>query len=963
MPIRRNVIRKVTALVLDTRRMDAARIVLLAVVAAIGLLSTGLPLWVLDDGVEAQNTTINLVNNLTGGTSIGNPLDAKTVGNEPDDYLNPTSVSNANRQGATAFTTGSNTDGYTITEVQARLASFATTYEPVVTLHADNSGVPADAVLATFTTPSPLTLGESYETITFTHAGYHVSAGTYHIKFADAGTSSTAIQHYFVEWVRSATPTAATGWSIASGADYRIGSGTWSSAANPLPYRIGVRGFLGSNAGVTVDTDTTTDDVQSGAIAITEGSTAAYSMVLNTAPTGDVMVTPTVPSGLSISPATLTFTTTNWSVAQSFTITAEHDDDLSDAAGLSITHVVTGYGSIGTADAVTVNVTDDDAANITASTTSLAVNEEGMATYTIVLDFQPSSDVTVTITQPTNTDVTIDTDAAAGDQNTLTFTDSDWNMAQAVTVSAADDTDRTDDTATIAHVVSQSGGDMEYATETIADITVTVNDNDVMVLSKSALTVAEGSSGSYTVVLATAPTSNATVNLTLSDNIGVTIDTDLVTAGDQTSLRFTTSDWSSPQTVTVNAPEDNDGFANTGTVTHVLSGGGLSARSVLTTEVTEDEEVGIELGSSAVLVEADNLYTIAVDEGTSSGASNQYTVKLLSQPFPTTSNVTVAITAPAGQLTLKKTGQTTGSKTVSLTFSGTNWDTAQTITLIAGEDDDSSETTYSVDHVATGANFDGATKSDRDLNVTVSDDDSPNLVFSKTSFDLHEGDVDVTDTYTVKLATQPAASTTVTVTLTQPSNTDVVVDTDAMAGDQNTLTFTSANWNSAKTVTVRVKHDADAGDESGTIVHSVSQTGTDPEYNSTDVPDRNVVVNVDDDEVAGITGIASSRSLNHASTTCCTQTGSPGISLATPPTSDVTISVTVVGVEPAPDSRSGYEFTQPDMPQPASLTFTPTDYGAKHFRVRYQGDADAEVDKVRWDYTVSQPGGRASTTG
>ena len=85
-------------------------------------------------------------------------------------------------------------------------------------------------------------------------------------------------------------------------------------------------------------------------------------------------------------------------------------------------------------------------------------------TYTVVLDTQPSGDVMVAITS-NNPDVTVM-------PASLTFTTSDWNQSQMVTVTAAGDADATDDTATLTH---QANGSDYSAT---AAVMVTVTDLD-----------------------------------------------------------------------------------------------------------------------------------------------------------------------------------------------------------------------------------------------------------------------------------------------------------------------------------------------------------------------------------------------------------------------------------------------------------------------------------------------------
>ena len=102
----------------------------------------------------------------------------------------------------------------------------------------------------------------------------------------------------------------------------------------------------------------------------------------------------------------------------------------------------------------------------------------------------PPATVTVTIVDPTdNTDVTANPES-------LTFSTSNWNTAQTVTVSAAEDDDAAQDTATVTHTVS--GGD--YGAITAQDVAVTVTDNDTpgVAVAPTSLTVGEGSTWART---------------------------------------------------------------------------------------------------------------------------------------------------------------------------------------------------------------------------------------------------------------------------------------------------------------------------------------------------------------------------------------------------------------------------------------------------------------------------------
>ena len=73
--------------------------------------------------------------------------------------------------------------------------------------------------------------------------------------------------------------------------------------------------------------------------------------------------------------------------------------------------------------------------------TSLTPSEGGSESYTVALSSEPTASVTVAIGGTTDTDLALDTAS-------LTFTTSDWSTAQTVTVSAGQDDDAVDDTAT-----------------------------------------------------------------------------------------------------------------------------------------------------------------------------------------------------------------------------------------------------------------------------------------------------------------------------------------------------------------------------------------------------------------------------------------------------------------------------------------------------------------------------------
>ena len=108
---------------------------------------------------------------------------------------------------------------------------------------------------------------------------------------------------------------------------------------------------------------------------------------------------------------------------------------------------------------------------MTVSESTLAFGEGGSATYTVVLDSQPTADVTIGVAFAPGTDADLTVDQA-----TLTFTAADWRDAQTVEVRAAEDADDVHDVTTVQHTVS--GGDYGANSVAAADVSVEVTDNE-----------------------------------------------------------------------------------------------------------------------------------------------------------------------------------------------------------------------------------------------------------------------------------------------------------------------------------------------------------------------------------------------------------------------------------------------------------------------------------------------------
>ena len=132
---------------------------------------------------------------------------------------------------------------------------------------------------------------------------------------------------------------------------------------------------------------------------------------------------------------------------------------------------------------VTGTIVDDDTRGVSISETELDIAEGSSDSYDVVLLSAPTGTVTVTASVTGSPDVTLSS-------SEMTFTGSNWNTAQTVTVTAGQDSDAVDDEATIAHTVS--GADYGANGVTANSVAVTVDDDETpAVLDLSVATIAD----------------------------------------------------------------------------------------------------------------------------------------------------------------------------------------------------------------------------------------------------------------------------------------------------------------------------------------------------------------------------------------------------------------------------------------------------------------------------------------
>ncbi|WP_404370677.1 PQQ-dependent sugar dehydrogenase [Corallococcus coralloides] len=200
---------------------------------------------------------------------------------------------------------------------------------------------------------------------------------------------------------------------------------------------------------------------------------------------------------------------------------------------------------------------------------NLRLMEGGRAAFTVRLAQAPTAPVTVDVARALGGSE----DLRLSGGGTLTFSPTNWSVPQVVVLEAVEDADADADVATF--TVASEG----LTTESVVATTID-NNSPRLVLSTTRLTVPEGGTATFDVSLSLRPSSNVTVTVAPTQG-----DADISVASAST-LTFTTSNWSTPQTVTLQAAQDADNVDGTATLTLAMPG--LDARTLEAVEADDE---------------------------------------------------------------------------------------------------------------------------------------------------------------------------------------------------------------------------------------------------------------------------------------------------------------------------------------------------------------------------------------
>ncbi|MXW41026.1 MAG: hypothetical protein F4Z75_07810, partial [Synechococcus sp. SB0668_bin_15] len=216
---------------------------------------------------------------------------------------------------AQAFTTGSNALGYTLYSVEMEFVGSGSPFSATATIRNSSGSNPGSTIIGTLTSPTfPAIIGNEGKVLTFTTTGIDLDPNTTYFFVLDVSQphSQTGLR----STAASAEDTGGTtGWSIADGRVSYISNNWHHSNTNPLKIRL--KGVINNPLALTPASPT-----------VKEGESGSFKVKLKEDPGSNATMTiRSTASEVTVSPATLTFTTGNWNSYQTVTVKASHDNN------------------------------------------------------------------------------------------------------------------------------------------------------------------------------------------------------------------------------------------------------------------------------------------------------------------------------------------------------------------------------------------------------------------------------------------------------------------------------------------------------------------------------------------------------------------------------------------------------------------------------------------------------------
>ncbi len=706
---------------------------------------------------------------------------------------------------------------------------------------ADDDALPTLALVLT-----PATVGENggVSTVTATLSGKSSAAVTLTVSAAPVASTGAVAGDFALS--------SATTLTIAAGATVSAGTVTVTAndnAADEPDVEVRVSATAAGGNGVAAPpaaTLTIRDDEGPPTVTLAltpstidesgTGSTAAVTATLNrassAATTITVSVAPVASTGAAAgdyalsSAATLTIAAGATTSSGTVTVVAVDDDTDAPNKQATVSGTAVNDQSVQQPIARTLTITDDDAApDATLALSSSSISENGgVATVTATLSRRSAQATTVTV-QGVSGAYSVGSGAASR----IVIAAGATSSADGAALTAVDnDVDAADRQVTVTAVLANGHG---VGTVSGGGVALTLTDDDTAGLAVSPATstgsrletTESAGTATFTVKLATEPTGDVEIGVASSD-------TGEGTVGPST-LAFTTTDWSTAQTVTLTGVDDAAADGNRDyTVTLTIdqtntADANYDALSAVTVYArNRDNEFGLNVGAVS-------------GQATEGGGQATFTVALRTQP---SAAVTVSVSS--------RDASEGSVSPPSLTFTTGGWNTAQTVTVTGVQDTiDDGTVTWAVrlDPASGDGNY-NTSSVEEDVSVTTTDDDGPpGVTLALNPASIAESGTGNAATVTARLSHASGAATTVTVTAVSglyAAGTDAAIVIPAGSTQAATDTAT----------VVAVDNTTDAPDRAGTVTAAVTNARAAADGTIMSVTGAALTVR-DDDPTPGVT--------------------------------------------------------------------------------------------------------------
>lgn len=301
-------------------------------------------------------------------------------------------------------------------------------------------------------------------------------------------------------------------------------------------------------------------------------------------------------------------------------------------------------------------------------------------------------------------------------------------------------------------------------------LTVTIVDNDGagILVEPLALELPEnGALRTYSMTLTSQPPEDIYININSSSDNAIV---------DKQVITFTAANWQNAQTIAV-SPVDNESVQGDQTIilSHEVNSldpiYNSQTASDVTANIVEDDQVGVILSTA----------TLTTTEDADTASNSAYTIVLNSEP-----------TAPVS-ITLQAEEQLQLS-TNNITFTPATWETPQTIT-VAATDDDVAEGVHSstIDHTIESSDANYAALAVDSVDIAIADNDESGIRISTNLLTVTEASA--AGTYTIALKSQP------------PSPVDIMLSSSNASIEilPHIVQFTPKNWQIPQIISVSAR--------------------------------------------------------------------------------------------------------------------------------------------------------------